>query len=340
MLENYIPALYNLVAFALLISIVVFIHEYGHFYFARLFGVRVEKFSIGFGKVIFSRVDKLGTKWQIACIPLGGYVKMYGETDTSNTPDKSKSIKHDHSFYHKALWKKMIIVIAGPIANLLSAVIILACIIYLHGITITSSVTTMDMGGNDIILQKITKHPETSKHVEQIARIQQDIENDNINVDELIDKMPLNDIGSSDRIAISVGLVDSIIYSTKFVYEFSCMILNGLKAIFMHGTGLNDIGGPLKIAQYSGNALQSGIYSFFFAVVVISINLGLLNLMPIPLLDGGHLFFYIIEFIIRRPVPQIIQKIASFIGYSILIALMTIAIKNDIFNSLFNIASM
>jgi regulator of sigma E protease len=343
----------KLLCFLLVILVVVFIHEFGHFFIARLCGVHVEVFSIGFGPALISFVDRKGTKWSISAIPLGGYVKLYGDDGDSDFQDKIRELspeQKEKAFCLKPLYKQASIVFAGPFANYVLALVCFFIVFFATGIPTPSQrvdyvqegsvASSIGLQQGDII---VGLNHQSIQNGEQFKKLMLEGSDEiylkflrkdkefNVSFD-----VPRNSNG--DRVlgiifAISIekaSISNSIYFSFAHIYLMSKAMLKGLGEMIIGKSGIENIGGPLKIADYSQKAAQQDIFSFIFFIAVISLNLGLVNLMPIPMLDGGRLLFYMIEAIIRRPINKIAKSVALKLGLFILLALMGIAMFNDV----------
>lgn len=351
--------------FIVTISVVVFLHEYGHFFFARKFGVSVETFSIGFGKELFGWNDKYGTRWKVSLIPMGGYVKMFGDANPASSPDfekiKGLSIEDkNRSFYFKPLWQKAVVVAAGPLANYLTAIVIFTGMFYCYGKAVMSPEIGNVMPGSvaeragikagDVVVlangYKINNFNELKEMVilntgspialelkrrKDILKIVLTPE-----IKEVTDK-----IGGKAKIAllgitskqveyIHLNFLESIYESVRQAYNISVSMLKGIWQILSGQRGSEEIGGPVKIATYSKESAQAGFTGVLWFIALISINLGMINLFPVPLLDGGHLLYYIIEGIKGKPLSAKLQAHGFRIGMAILASLMIFAIFNDI----------
>ncbi len=353
--------------FLFLITVLVFFHELGHFFVARKMGVRVESFSIGFGKALIRWKDYFGTEWRIGWIPMGGYVKMYGDGDATSAPDvailgKMSDDEKKYAFHFQSLWRRALIIFAGPMANYIIAIIVFASFSFVYGIDIASNevngvVDKMPaayagmISGDKIIAvngQKVDTSQEVKiavslnnqndnhpliltierNGVQRILNIQPKIQESEHRIYGKI-KIPTLGIIFKNR-HIELNLLDSIWNATKQSYSMSITILKGIGQILSGQRGFDEFSGPLKIAQYSGKSLRISILELFQLLGVISLNLGLINLLPIPPLDGGHLFMYMIEALLGRSLPNKIQKIAFRLGFAMFILLMIVSTWNDI----------
>ncbi|MFQ3306922.1 MAG: regulator of sigma E protease [Candidatus Midichloriaceae bacterium] len=351
--------------FIVVITPIIFIHELGHFAFARMFGVKVEVFSIGFGKALFSWKDKKGTLWKICILPLGGYIKMYGDENAASTPDEEKLSKLSEdekkmSFYYKNLWQKSLIIVGGPLANYLLAFIIFVMVqMYVPSAEFSTEITKVadnsaaekvGLKAGDMIVKVGGEHVGSAANIKALLNlnVKKDIEieykRDGKNI---LSNVELNYIDAEDIIGeklrmpslgiyfgkythVDQGFFSSVKNSLNKIAYSSYMMLKSLSQIVTLDRSLDELGGPIKIAKYSEKMSQSGFWGILNFIAIISLTIGLMNLLPIPVLDGGHLLFYIIEGIIGRPMNMKIQKIAFTIGFVILISLMTVAIWNDL----------
>ena len=363
MLEFILP-------FIILIAIVVFIHEYGHYYFAKRYGVGVTDFSIGFGKEIFGWNDKSGTRWKFCWIPLGGYVKFFGDrnvfsqTDYDEINKKYNQKDKDKLFNLKPLYQRALIVFGGPLANFLMAIFIFLMINIFVGkdftpatiseVTKDSPAQISGLKKNDLILSiddnevksilDVSKFItlSTDKYIDfKISRSDQDIfikvkpniveGKDNLgnNIKRRmvgIKLMPYNNTINHTKLNPAKALY----YSVSEVYFVTTSTLKYLGAIIAGSGDSSQLGGPIRIAKISGQVAEYGILPFLSMMAYISISLGLINLFPIPLLDGGHLMFYAFEKILGRPLSQKTQEGFFRIGMFLLLSLMFFATFNDL----------
>lgn len=352
-------------AFLLIISVIVFIHEFGHYLVARLCGVRVEEFSIGFGKELIGWNDSHGTRWKVSLLPIGGYVKMFGDADPSSSPDKEK-LSHlteeekKVAFQHKTLLQKAAVVAAGPAANFILAILILTGFFMFIGLPKTLPVVGDIMAGSaaEAAGMKVGDRILTldGKEVERFADIQRVMRLHKVgNVETVIDRsgqqltlsvtpkiQETKDVfGNAVNVAL-LGVTSGKVEYEKLslpaamaasVVESYRMCEDTLKALgqMISGTrSVQELGGPIKIAKYSGQSAQQGFTAVLWFMAVLSINLGLINLFPIPMLDGGHLLFYSVEALQGRPLAEKLQDYAFKFGFVLLISLMAFTTVNDI----------
>jgi regulator of sigma E protease len=347
--------LYSIIAAVVGLGVLIVFHEFGHFLFAKLSGVGVLTFSVGFGPKLW--VKKKGeTEYALSAFPLGGYVKMVGE----DPEEEVKAVDLERSFAHKSLLKRTAIVAAGPGFNLLLAVFLLMLVFLFYGVPVLSNLVgavepdspAAQAGiqkGDRIIAvnnQTVTAWEDLSSAIKQsggqplalrIQRTGQELtvavqprkkEVKNIFGELKEDWM----IGIGSQVSIEKG-DPGLAISKAFVqtYEYSKLTLVGLYKMITREVSPRNLGGPILIAQMAGQQAQEGIGSYLAFLAVLSINLGVLNLLPVPVLDGGHLFFFAVEAIIRRPVSLKYREKAQQVGIFLLLLLMIFAFANDIF---------
>lgn len=352
-------------AFVVVLAIVVFVHEFGHFWVARRCGVKVESFSIGFGPEIFGWYDKLGTRWRVAWLPLGGYVKMFGDVDPSSfgPSEEVKAMSEEDqkkAFYSQPVHKRFAIVLAGPGANYLFGVIVLAFLLFANGQPYTStkiaevaqgsaaakagliaedqvvSIDGVNMESFEDIKRTVSLNTGSPVQVVFLRDGQERVVDVTPVIKKTTDrlggehKQGVIGIASEERNFRELSLVGSIRESFIEVYTLTATTLRGVGQMIMGVRGAEELGGPLRIAEMSGKVAQDGIFSFFWFIVVISVNLGLINLFPIPLLDGGHLFFYIVEGLRGRPLSERVQEYGARVGAALVLSLMVFATWNDL----------
>ena len=359
-----------IIPFIVLILVVVFIHEYGHFYFARKYGVGVTDFSIGFGKEIFGWNDKTGTRWKICWIPLGGYVKFFGDRNVYSQQDHEEILEKYNKeeqqklFVTKPLYQRSLIVFGGPLANFLLAIVIFLSIYMFVGKDFTPAVidevqkdSPAQVAGlmkNDIILEidnnKVESILDVSKYIAmstseyvdfKISRYDEDIifkikPNLVLSEDNLGNKVNKRMVGiklSPYKNEINhkkLGPAQALIQSVGEVYFVTTSTLKYLGSMLVGKGDSSQLGGPIRIAKISGQVAEFGIIPFLSMMAYISISLGLINLFPIPMLDGGHLMFYGIEKVLGRPLSQKTQEGFFRIGMFLLLSLMFFATFNDL----------
>ena len=360
----------SILPFITLILVVVFIHEYGHYYFAKKYGVGVTDFSIGFGKEIFGWNDKSGTRWKICWIPLGGYVKFFGDRNVFSQADQEKIINKYSSedqkklFVLKPLYQRAIIVAAGPFANFLLAIVIFLSIYMFIGKDFTpaminevqneSPAQVAGLKKNDIILEidgnKVKSILDVSKLIMMSTSEFIDFKVSRFD-NELILKVKPNVVDAEDNMGnkvkkrmvgiklspfnneikhVKLGPAKALYHSLSEVYFVSISSLKYLGSIIAGSGDSSQLGGPIRIAKITGQVAEFGFIPFLSIMAYISISLGLINLFPIPLLDGGHLMFYSFEKILGRPLSQKTQEGFFRIGMFLLLSLMFFATFNDL----------
>ena len=362
---------YYIVPFIILLGILVFVHEFGHYLMAKLSGVQVEAFSIGFGKQLWGFTDKSGTRWKISAIPLGGYCQFLGDADasssTSNTNELSEEQKKK-AFPYQPPFKKLLISIAGPAANYIFAVLIFAGIFFFMGkIDFPAVVGEVLPGGaaekagikaKDKIL-KVNGHT-----VESFEEVRREIElNTNEKIAIELDRngqtiklsFPLTylqpegeeaSLGGENKPRlmlgirsvnifevknVKMGLGEAIAEAGKEVWNVTDVTLRGIGQMFSGKRGSEDVGGIIRIAEMSGDITkEQGILSLLMFMALLSVNLGLINLFPVPLLDGGHVVIYVVEMLFGRELNERIKDGLFKVGFTLLISLMIFATWNDI----------
>jgi regulator of sigma E protease len=359
-----------IIPFIILILVVVFIHEYGHYYFARKYGVGVTDFSIGFGQEIFGWNDKHGTRWKICWIPLGGYVKFFGDRNVFSQADHEKILKQyneedqEKLFVIKPLYQRALIVFGGPLANFLLAIAIFFCIYTFVGKDFTPAIinevqkdSPAMIGGlkdNDIILEidgnKVESIMDVSKYIttstgdvidfkverfdqEYLLKIKPNIVLSDDNLGNKVNKRMVGiKLGALNNEInhVKLGPAQALIQSVKEVYFVSTSSLKYIGTMLTGSGDSSQLGGPIRIAKITGQVAEIGILPFISIMAYISISLGLINLFPIPMLDGGHLMFYAFEKVLGRPLSQKTQEGFFRIGMFLLISLMFFTTFNDL----------
>ena len=356
--------------FIVLILVVVFIHEYGHYYFAKKYGVGVTDFSIGFGKEIFGWNDKSGTRWKICWIPLGGYVKFFGDRNVYSQADHKEVLEKYNEeeqkklFTLKPLYQRSLIVFGGPLANFLLALVIFFSIYTFVGKDFTPAVinevqkdSPAMAGGlkqNDVILEIDGNKVESIMDVSKFITMSTDEVIDfkvKRSYDELILKIKPNIVPGEDNLGnklnkrivgiklgaynneinhVKLGPAQAIYHAAHEVYFVGISSLKYIGAMIFGKADTSQLGGPIRIAKISGQVAEFGILAFISMTAYISISLGLVNLFPIPMLDGGHLMFYAFEKVLGRPLSQKTQEGFFRIGLFLLISLMFFTTFNDL----------
>ena len=359
-----------LIPFLILIMIVVFIHEYGHYYFAKKYGVGVTDFSIGFGKEIFGWNDKSGTRWKLCWIPLGGYVKFFGDRNVFSQADQEELIKQYNDqdrkklFVLKPLYQRVLIVFGGPLANFILALVIFFSIYTFVGKDFTPAVinevqkdSPAMIGGlkqDDIILEidgnEVQSIMDVSKYITMSSADIIDFKVKRFS-DEIILKVKPNTVLGEDNLGnkiqkrmvgiklgaynnevnhVKLGPVKALYHAANEVIYVSTASLKYIGSMIIGKADTSQLGGPIRIAKISGQVAEFGVLAFISMMAYISISLGLVNLFPIPMLDGGHLMFYTFEKILGRPLSQKTQEGFFRIGVFLLLTLMFFTTFNDL----------
>ena len=363
----YSTGLY-VIPFIIVLTVVVFVHELGHFWVGRRCGIKVDAFSIGFGPELFAFVDRHGTRWRVAALPLGGYVKFHGDANGASMADDSAvdampAEERAVTFAAQPIWKRAATVAAGPIANFILAIFIFAAVFFTLGRTVlTPRVDSVAAGSaaevagflpGDLVLeidgQKIGSFNDLQRIVttspDQPLKFLVDRGGKGVTLtatprlkemDSPIGKARIGLLGvqaggkPEDWRIETYGIVDSIRLAgqeTWFVVRQTAGYLGGL----MIGKESPDqLSGPAGLAQVSGEMAKLGVSALLNLVAILSISIGLLNLAPVPLLDGGHLLFYVIEAIRGRALNERAQEIGFRIGIAVVGGLMVLATYNDI----------
>lgn len=365
-MSTILTVINSCIAFIIILSVVVFVHEFGHYIIAILNKVKVDEFAIGYGKELWSKVDKRGTRWKICALPFGGFVKFFGDEDASSSlTDREKLEKmspenKEKCLYFKNVYQRIAIVFAGPLFNYILAFILFVVFFVSNGINTFSNKITFitenspaHLAGLQVGDKIISINGDTIKDFEEIQikvnlsagevmNLIIDRNSEKINTQltpEIAEKTDINGntiktfmigIGSNDYTYKKVGLIASIKESINKIHTINTTTLKALGQIITGKRGFDDMGGPIKIAKYSGDAMKNGFGTMIYFMALISTSLGLMNLLPIPVLDGGHLLFYFIEAIRRKPLKEKTETALIKIGFSILITLMIFVTIKDI----------
>jgi len=359
--------------FLFVLTLVVFFHELGHFLIARLCGVRVSVFSIGFGPELVGFNDPHGTRWKFSLIPLGGYVKFFGDDNAASAPDRAalaamSEVERKHSFVHQPVGSRAAIVVAGPMANFLLAIAIFAGLFMLFGrpsasprvdaVQPASAAAAAGFQPGDVVL-KIDGRP-----VESFADMQRIVstsagETLTFEVDRGGARITLkatpalqevkDNFGNVNKIGIlgitrsnapddtnvqPVGPLKAVVLGTEETWFVVERTLSYIGRVFIGRESADQLGGPIRIAEVSCQVATAGLAALMQLTAVLSVSIGLLNLFPIPLLDGGHLLFYGIEAVRGRPLSERAQELGFRIGFVVVVMLMIFTTYNDIIRHL------
>jgi regulator of sigma E protease len=357
------------VPFVFVLSLVVFFHELGHFLIARWCGVQILTFSIGFGPEIVGFNDRYGTRWKFSAIPLGGFVKFFGDENVTSAPSGESAANMDadqraRTFMFQPLLKRTAIVVAGPVANFVLAVIIFAGVFTLYGKqTMSARVDSVQAGSaaaaagfqpGDLVLaidgRAISSFGDMQRIVSTSAGETLSITVEHDGVKRVLKATPAlkevkDNFGNVQRIGI-LGITRSmaaedlklhpvappkaIWMSLQETWSVIDRTLSYIGGVLSGREAASQLGGPIRIAQMSGQVASFGFIPLIQLAAVLSVSIGLLNLFPIPLLDGGHLLFYVIEGIRGRPLSDRAQEVGFRIGLAIVLMLMIFATFNDI----------
>ena len=363
-----VDAFYYLVPFLVLLGILVFVHEFGHFLVARWCGVKVDEFSIGFGKEIFGFNDKHGTRWKIAMIPLGGFVKMLGDADaSSSTADESVKELSDeekkHSFIYQPPAKKLAIAISGPVANYLFAILIFAGVFFFVGrVQFPAIIGGVIEGGaaaeagvlpQDKVLKlngiKIESFSDLQREVEMvvggIANLEIERNGEVINLAVKLREIEIQENGEEKKKVLlgvrslnvatadykGLPLWEALKAAIDETWVMTTTTLRGVGQMLTGKRSGEDVGGVIRIAEMTGDiSKQRSLVSFLTFMALLSINLGLINLFPIPVLDGGQVVISFVEMVTRRELNEKIKDYMFRAGLALILALLIFATWNDL----------
>lgn len=360
---------YYVLPFLVLLGILVFVHELGHFWVARLLGVKVDEFSIGFGKELWGRTDRKGTHWKIAAVPLGGYCKFFGDEDAASAAEseKLKDLSEEekkHVFQFLPPFKKILIAVAGPAANYLFAVLVFTSIFMALGKMdfppVVGSVikgSAAEQGGiqaNDRILtingHKINNFKDINYEVTLAVDGKADVvllrdgTEKEISLNLVPVEMKNSDGTTTSQVMLGIkslsimevdhehlGFFAALHDASVETADITMATLRGVGQMITGKRGGEDVGGIIRIAEMSGDITkQNGILDFVVFMALLSINLGLINLFPIPMLDGGHIVINLIELVTRRELGVKFKEILFKTGFALIMALMIFATWNDV----------
>ena len=350
--------------FAVVIGLLVFVHEMGHYLVARWLGIKADAFSIGFGREIAGWTDRHGTRWKVGMLPLGGYVKFAGDADAASRPDQAAvgatAEERAGMFQFRPVWQRTLVILAGPITNFLFAIAIFTGFIVVYGQSVTPPVVGRVLPGSpaaaagllpgdriiridgsrigvfEDLLTTIQSNVGTPVRAEiERGTIQREVVIAPRIVDrtnEFGDHFRIGQIGIAParQVIVSRPLLAAPYYATVEVGKMIGMIGSGLMQVITGQRPANELGGPIKIARYEAQAATLGLPTLIERIAFISINLGFINLLPVPMLDGGHLFLYAVEAVRRRPLAARVQEWAFMSGFAALMSLMIFLTWNDL----------
>lgn len=348
-------------SFLFVLSLLILVHEAGHFFVARLFGVRVLKFSLGFGPRVWGIVRN-GTDYCLSAFPLGGFVKMLGEN-----PDEPVAPQDEReSFSHRPVWQRALVVVAGPVSNLIFAWLVIFVILLTHGnprlLPVIGHVNPESPAAKAGLMQEDTVISINDRHIDSWDEVAAGIRASGFSTsgskavkleikrgNEVIQLFitpelqkvknlfgeevmtPILGISASGALEIDrLGPLSAVSISAKRTWEMISLTVQGFVKLFQGVVPLSTLGGPVMIAQMAGEQAQHGLLNLFFFMAMLSINLGVLNLLPVPVLDGGHLAFYTVEAVRRKAFTQQQMILAQRVGMAFLGALMLLVFYNDI----------
>lgn len=360
------------VGFLLLLGPLITLHELGHYLVGRWFGVKAEVFSIGFGKELLGWTDRRGTRWRIAALPLGGFVQFKGDMNPASVPDAQANAaanpeERAGSFHHAALWKRALIVLAGPLANFAITIAIFASLFAVlgkptlmgtedsrtvgafsetsvaaaAGVEVGDTIIAIDgdpvedfedirdavalYPGKDMILT-VKREGETRDFPLTTARVEI---SDGFGNTSVIGQIGIAPSGGEYALR-EVGALESVPMAVEHSADVMGMMLTGLKQVLFGERSIKELGGPVKIAKYSGEQMSLGFVAFLNFAALISLNLAFINILPIPALDGGHLAFYAAEAVRRKPVGPRATEWAYRTGILVVLGFMVVVTVNDV----------
>lgn len=369
-MENFFAPLFTIVPFLAVLTVIVFVHELGHYLVARWNNVAVEVFSIGFGPELFGFNDKNGTRWKLSAIPLGGYVKFLGDMNAASVPDHTNVQNFDDAikptlFFYKSVWQRISIVLAGPAANIIFTFFVLYALLIGFGrYTLEAKIDEVNVGspaeisgllaGDKIVradgymvrsfadFQRVIA---TSPDKDVIVEIDRHGEIQTLTVhtgsrertDQFGNSATIGFLGVSrqatqeDVIFVRPAPLEAVFITVDEMVLIVDRSFSFIGELLLGRGDVDQLGGPVKIAQISGEAASIGIFTLINLMALLSLNIGIFNLFPIPMLDGGHFIYYLYEVVRGKPLGQKAQEIGFRIGLMLVLSLMVFSLFNDLF---------
>jgi regulator of sigma E protease len=350
-MQHILDLLNHLWPFLFVLLTIVFVHELGHYIVAKLCGVKVEVFSVGFGREIFGWNDKSGTRWKICLLPLGGYIKMHGDNFM-----EAQEPKDPQAFTSKSFFPKSAIVLAGPAMNFLLATCIITILYWNQGDFVSPPIIGQVETGSvaeaagiepgDIVLaieeRTITNFADiaTALSAYPNQELQFSLQRGDLILNKTLQPKLIKTeehpaiyrigIRSTAPIKINYSFIESLSKASDTTLHVTAETAKALKQMVLGQRNLKELSGPIGIATYSNQASKLGLANLLWLMAILSINLGLMNLLPIPVLDGGHFMFYLIEAIIGKKIAVIFYKIGMNIGILLILTLMITSTFNDL----------
>ena len=362
--------LLTIVAFLFVLSLVVFIHELGHYLVGRWCGIGATAFSVGFGPEIIGLTDRHGTRWKLSAIPLGGYVRFVGDMNAASAGDVKQADaelsaeERARAFHNKSVLKRALTVFAGPFANYVLAIAIFTVILMLSGRTFVeplvgevregSAAAEAGILAGDVFVALDGRPVESFTDMQRyiapraqlpvIATVRRDGQEFTVQITperlEIEDRFGnkieqgiigvVNDVEAAQRVQVSYGPLSAVVEAHKETGYIISRTVGYISGVIAGRESPDQIGGPIRVAQVSGQVATLGFFALLNLAAILSVSIGLLNLLPIPVLDGGHLVFYSIEALRGRPLSLRSQEVGYRIGFGLLIALMVFATWNDL----------